>query len=139
MPRVKSTRGNLAKFQKELAAQARFVAEKMMPDTIVDIALELRQQAEDNTRAMLGHAPPDPPIGADNWHAGPTVTYGAGKGSDAESRAALAGFKLGQKVVVWNPIFYLYFHEKGTVNLPPKGFFRAAIEAVANRPRELRA
>lgn len=130
--RLKTGRGAVARFQREMARLAGPIASAMMADTAVDMALELRQQAEDNTRSMLGTEPGAPDL-AESWHAGKTITYGGGAGSDSESRAALAGWKPGDSMVVWNPVFYGWFHENGTVKHPAKHFFRGAIETVAGK------
>ena len=129
------SRGNTARFQAELREMFQEYLGATVPINILDLLFDVRQQAEDNTRARLGHAPGGV-TAADHWWVAPSPhiamkTENPMPGGEEASLAALQNWKMGEKLAIFNNVYYLYFHEVGynshSGGARPKNILRDAV------------
>lgn len=134
-------RGNAKEFQSALKRMADDFIENSLGKSALEIALDIRQRAEDNTRDQLGSEPGAPDM-ANAWFAGPVLLdTSETEGGHERSVAELSTWKPGDSIFVWNPLFYAYFHEKGYYSqgggARPKWMLQKAITAAETTERTL--
>lgn len=120
---------NAAQFRRELDAEADKLFRQEVPRAVAQIALELRQSAEDHThQGATGRRKA-------SWMAGRTVESWKARqsGSDADARAALAGLQIGEPVFIYSTDFVSWFLEFGTVHHRPFPALQPALQKVASR------
>lgn len=122
---------NAVAFERELLADWEHTEERELAPAVVDIALELRQGAEDGTPRLTGTL-------AGAWMAAKNQTQPLKNpkdepGGDSAARAALAGYRLGEPIFVFNNDFKGYFIERGTLHIPGRHMLRKALLALQNK------
>ena len=134
-------RGNAKQFTAELKKMADEFLSKDLSKAAVDIALDVRQRAEDFSRDRMGTQPGAPDI-QNAWFAGPVLLDSREiEGGHERSTQAMAQWKPGDTIYIWNAAFYSYFHEKGYYSkgggARPKWMLRDALIAEENTERVL--
>lgn len=117
---------NTDQFLRELDAAVDTLFAKDVPSAVDGIALQIRQDAEDNTEVHEGHL-------KHAWMAGPVVTEARKDpsqepGGEAAARAALAGRRPGDSIFIYNNVFYGYFREFGTIKHAPHPMLQPALQ-----------
>lgn len=132
-------RGNARQFKMEMDAMVADFFSETVPNAIDDLALEVRQAAEDNSRRRLDSKPGEPNV-ADGWFAAPYLVdqdWPPQQGGEAESRAMLSRAKPGDPRFVYNSVYYAYFHEKGyydrSAGARPKWMLKDALTLIGSR------
>ena len=136
------TNGNVEQFKRDMNAMVKDKLDIQVPEEVIGLALDLRDEAEQNSRIVLGSDGRQPTL-ADGWHAGPVLGDESVKipvdGSRAESEVACRQWRPGASLFVWNQVYYSYFLEHGFYNvwkgkdIKGKPFFLSAINKIADK------
>jgi hypothetical protein len=135
----------VADFERQLRADIEQVFSRTVPRGVVGIALELRQQIEDNAPVGVRAFEPGPNARPSSRRRPGTLKsrISAGKGpllktgrhdpGHAAAEAALADWKIGEPILVVADVYYASFVEKGTEKMAARPFVRPALDLVGNR------
>ena len=141
LARRRATKGNAKQFQADLKEMAADFIKHDLAGAATEIALNVRQLAEENSINKMGSEPGAPDVWR-GWFAGPVLLDSTEtEGGHEKSVAALATWKPGDTIYIWNAAFYSYFHEKGYYSkgggARPKWMLRDALIAEENTERVL--
>jgi hypothetical protein len=136
---------NATEFERDLLDEWEGIEREDIPKAVTGIALELRQEAEDGS-----------PVGSDfrstattrgrkdvwrnrapgtlrsKWMAAPAQTkplkdQRAEPGGHEAAAEALAGWRIGDPIFIFNNVFYGYWQERGTLHIPGLHFLQRAL------------